>query len=123
MDRWTLVLTRPYDLIIAHGCLHLLEREHWGTLIEQIKSSTNQGGFNVIAVFTDTIPPPADLAAFTLGLFREGELFDRYAGWDIVLRKSYVLEDEHAGGNRHRHPINKIVAQKPSGGACDFHIG
>jgi hypothetical protein len=48
-----------------------------------------------------------------LGLFREAELFERYDGWDIVLSKSYVLEDQHPGGSRHRHPINKIVARKP----------
>lgn len=29
-DMRTLVLTRSYDLIIAHGWLHLLERERWG---------------------------------------------------------------------------------------------
>ncbi|MBP1775532.1 MAG: hypothetical protein H6Q86_1538, partial [candidate division NC10 bacterium] len=47
-----------------------------------------------------------------LGLFREGELLEQYAGWRIALHRSYVLEDEHPGGIRHRHPVNKIVAQR-----------
>ena len=109
----TLVLTTPYDLIIAHGCLHLLEREHWRLLLDQIRRCTSRGGYNVIAVFTDTIEPPEDLVEHTVGLFREGELFEPYDGWDVILRRSYVLEDHHPGGNRHRHPINKIVARKP----------
>lgn len=101
-----------YDLIIAHGCLHLIERRYWTRLIDRIKSHTNMGGYNVIAVFTDTIPPPDDLKDFTIGLFQEGELFEKYQGWQIILQKSYIKEDEHPGVKKHRHPINKIVALK-----------
>jgi hypothetical protein len=50
---------------------------------------------------------------FMIGLFREGELFELYKGWRTVLRQSYVLEDEHPGSMKHRHPVNKLVAQKP----------
>ena len=111
-DLRTLVLMRSYDLIIAHGWLHLLEREHWGPLLDQVKASTSQGGYNAITVFTDELPPVADMAELTLGLFREGELYEQYDGWEVVLRKSYVRDDQHPGGNRHQHPINKIVARK-----------
>ncbi|MBN2380618.1 methyltransferase domain-containing protein [candidate division WOR-3 bacterium] len=104
-----------YDLIISHGNLHLIEREDWTSLIEKIKNNTISGGYNVIAVFTDSIPPPADLAEFTVGLFKEAELFEFYADWKIILQKSYVLEDEHPGSPKHRHPINKIVAQRIDG--------
>lgn len=66
----------------------------------------------MIAVFTDEIQPPAEMVELTLGLFREGELFERYEGWDTILKKSYIREDHHPGGSHHRHPINKIVARK-----------
>ena len=48
------------------------------------------------------------------GLFREGELEDCYRDWRIEVFRSYVLDDEHPGGIRHRHPVNKIVAQRPA---------
>jgi hypothetical protein len=47
-----------------------------------------------------------------VGLFREGELFEFYADWDVLLKRSYILEDEHPGNVSHRHPINQVVARK-----------
>jgi tellurite methyltransferase len=105
-------LEGPYDLIIAHGVLHLMPRADWSRLITRMQHATSPHGYNVVAVFTDTLPAPPDLEPFMLGLFREGELLEQYAGWRIALHRSYVLEDEHPGGIRHRHPVNKIVAQR-----------
>jgi len=103
-----------FDLIVSHGCLHLVERESWQQLISLFKAHTEPGGINALTVFTDTIPPPDDLKAFCLGLFREGELFSLYADWEHVLQRSYVFEDEHPGSPRHTHPVNKLVARKPA---------
>jgi tellurite methyltransferase len=111
-DMRNFTFKRTYDLIIAHGCLHLIERDYWIPLIGEIKDHTKQGGFNVIAVFTDKLPPPDHLKDFTIGLFREGELFDFYEDWNIIYQKSYILKDKHPGIRTHKHPINKIVAQK-----------
>ena len=103
-----------YDLIVAHGCLHLIERECWMSLLDKIKTHTNPEGYNVIAVFTDKIPPPDDIKEFTVGLFHEGELFQFYEGWRIMLQESYEFDDEHPGSLKHRHAANKLVAQKQS---------
>ena len=103
---------RNYDLIVCHGVLHLLDRDEWQQLIPRIKQSTNPGGVNVIAVFTDEIPPSEDMAPFTRGLFREGELTEWYVDWQIESSESYVMEDEHLDNVKHRHPINKVVAWK-----------
>ena len=111
-DLRTLVLDGSYDLIIAHGWLHLLEREHWGPLLDQMKRYTSQGGYNVVTVFTDELPPVEEMAGLTLGLFREGELYEWYDEWEIVLRRSYIKDDRHGDGSPHQHPINKIVARK-----------
>lgn len=77
-----------------------------------MKANTKAGGYNVVVAFTDAVPPPDDLKEFHVGLFREGELFDLCDDWQIVQKRSYILHDEHPGGIKHRHPINKIVAQK-----------
>jgi tellurite methyltransferase len=106
-------LDRDYDLIISHGCLHLIERENWTKVLQRFKTHTRAGGYNVVVVFTDRIAPPPDLEAFCLGLFREGELFNHYRDWTITLQKSYTIQDEHPGGIRHTHPIDKIVARRP----------
>lgn len=66
-----------------------------------------------MAVFTDRIPPPQDLAPFVKGLFREGELAELYADWQIDSSEAYTHEDEHPNGARHCHPVNKVVAWKP----------
>ena len=102
-----------YDLVIAHGCLHLLERPHWARLLAEAKNHTRPGGYHVMVVFTDALPAPEDLRLWMAGLFHEGELFGFYSDWTVLTKLSYVLEDEHPGGIRHRHPINKLVAQRP----------
>ena len=105
------VFTKTYDLIVSHGSLHLIRREHWAALLQRMKANTMEGGYNVVAVFTDALPPPDDLKEFHVGLFREGELFGLYEDWRVELKRSYILDDEHPGNIRHRHPINLIVAR------------
>jgi tellurite methyltransferase len=83
-----------FDLVVAHGLLHLLPREDWAALIGRMRAATSSLGYNVVAVFTDRLPPPPDLEAFTPGLFREGELRTAYEDWSIELYRSYELEDE-----------------------------
>ncbi len=104
-----------YDLIIAHGCLHLLERSKWRNLIREIQEHTLPGGYNAVTVFTDSVPASPDMADFFVGLFHEEELFTVYSQWDLLLRKSYTFRDEHPGGIRHLHSANKLVAVKPFG--------
>lgn len=104
-------IPRKYDLIISHGCLHFVERNHWERLIRTIKTHTTTNGFNAITVFTDDIPAPPDLAELCLGLFREGELYAMYSEWEIILKKSYTFQDKHAGGIHHVHAANKLVAR------------
>jgi tellurite methyltransferase len=103
-----------FDLIASQGCLHLIERPSWQKLISLFKTHTTPGGINVVVVFTDRIPPPDDLKDFCLGLFREGEVFSLYSDWEIMLQQSYTKKDEHPGSPPHTHPVNKLVARKPS---------
>lgn len=108
-----LTIEGTYDLIIAHGCLHLVEPPHSSRLLKEMKAGTRAGGYNVVAVFTDAIEPPEDLQPFMRGVFHEGDLFEAYSGWQIKEARSYTLEDDHPGGNPHRHAIDKLLARKP----------
>lgn len=112
-DIGTFSFEREYDLVVAHGVLHLLGRDVWLHLLDSVRQHTRPGGWNIVAVFTDRLPPPPDLAPYMRGLFREGELLDCYAGWAVDRWEAYTLDDEHPGGIRHRHPVNKVMAQKP----------
>lgn len=67
-----------------------------------------------MVVFTDTIPPPDDVRPWMVGLFEESEIFNFYTDWNVLTKRSYILDDEHPGGIRHRHPINKLVARRPA---------
>ena len=109
----TFVFSKPFDLVVAHGVLHLLDRAAWHAALGAMQEHTTPGGWNIVAVFTDRLPAPPDLAAQIRGPFREGELLDHYRGWTVESWEAYTLSDEHPGGIRHQHPINKIVARKP----------
>jgi tellurite methyltransferase len=112
-DVGTFVFRREYDLVVAHGVLHLLERGVWTRLLKSIQRHTRVDGWNIVAVFTERLSPPPDLAPFMRGLFREGELLELYDGWFVEGWEAYTLEDEHPGGVHHEHPLNMIVAQRP----------
>lgn len=113
-DMTEFAFTTDYDLIVSHGCLHLVEQSAWLSLIEKFKRHTNPEGINVVAVFTDRLPSPDDLKDFCIGLFQEGELAQLYADWETILNKSYTFEDKHPGNITHIHPVNKVVMRKPS---------
>jgi tellurite methyltransferase len=116
-DMTTEVVDEEYDWIICHGVLHLIEREEWHALLERLMAATRPGGVHVCAAFTDSLPPPADLAPFMKGTFQEGELAELYGRWRIESAQSYILDDEHPGGIRHRHAIDKVIAWKPRSSA------
>lgn len=111
-DMRSYVPDRTFDFIVADGCLHLIEREEWLKLIKRLQDATLPSGYHSITVFTDVLPSPYDMAAFTPGLFHEGELFTLYDGWIMHLQESYQFKDEHSGGIKHHHAVNKLVAQK-----------
>lgn len=63
-DLNTFRFSRAYDVIIAHGVLHLLERGVWARLFTEMKESTRTCGVNAVSVFTDEIPPSPNMAPF-----------------------------------------------------------
>jgi tellurite methyltransferase len=107
------VFKKSFDLIVCVGCLHLIKRNEWPQVIAKMKQYTASGGINVVGAFTDEAPEPEDQRGLMVGLFKEGELFAYYQDWEIIDSKSYVFEDEHPDGARHKHAGNSVIARKP----------
>ena len=103
----------PFGLIISMGCLHLLPRPDWQNVIRHMQDATVPGGYNVIGILTNTKPEPEDLKGYMPGLFKEGELFEQYASWEIIHKVSFQFRDVHPGGFIHEHAANEIIARKP----------
>jgi tellurite methyltransferase len=109
----TYAFSGAYDLVLAHGVLHLLEPDVWRRVLAGMQRHTVPGGWNVVVVFTDRIPAPPDLAPHVRGAFREGDLLEYYKDWIVEHWEACTLEDEHPGGIHHCHSVNRIVARKP----------
>jgi tellurite methyltransferase len=103
---------RAYDLIVCHGVLHFLSPADSAAALRMLQNATACGGWNVVAVFTTRVAIPPDLAAITPGPFNEGELMKCYESWDVARHDAYVFQDEHRGGLRHTHSVEKVLAQK-----------
>ncbi len=105
---------KNYDLVIMHGLLQFLEVEKRNKVIEKMKVLTEANGYHVIAVFTDELPLPEDLKEHLVGVFHDGEIRDFYKTWQEEMYQSYVFQDEHEGGIKHDHAINKAIYKKIS---------
>lgn len=104
-----------YDLVMSFGTLHFVSKNDWKRFIGRAKENTNDNGIHIIQIFTDEVPPSADIAPFAVGLAKDGEIRELYKDWEILQFKSYVFEDEHPGVPKHLHASNKIVARKNIG--------
>jgi len=56
-----------FDVVIAHGLLQLLPHDVRDRVLSSMREHTAPGGYNVVAVFTDALPPPPDLEAVMPG--------------------------------------------------------
>jgi len=101
-----------YDLIMCFGTLHFVEKDAWKAFLLRAKENTNVGGIHIMQIFTDTVPPSADIVPFAVGLAKDGELKELYSDWEILQFKSYVFEDEHPNVPKHLHASNKLVARR-----------
>lgn len=101
-----------YDLVVAHGVLHLLTAADRDAALARMKRHTRPAGWNVVAVFTDRLPPPPDLAPHCRGLMAERELLLHYGDWDVELFEAYTLQDRHPGEVVHEHAVNRLVARR-----------
>ncbi len=103
---------KEYGLVMSFGTLHFVSREDWHIFIGKAKAATCIGGYNIIQIFTNQVPPSVDIAPFAIGLAEDGEIKELYGDWEIIEYKSYIFEDEHPGVPKHLHASNKIVAKR-----------
>lgn len=106
------VFEKKYDLIMSFATLCFAEKDKWKQFVANAKDNTNVGGIHIMHIFTDEVPPSADIAPFAVGLAHDGELKELYGDWEILSFQSYVFEDEHPGVPKHLHSVNKIAARK-----------
>lgn len=111
-DMRNYLFAKQYDLIVCHGCLHLIMREEWKIVIEKMKSATKVGGYHAVSVFTDDAPEPEDQKGLMVGLFKNGEIFEYYNDWEIIETNAYDFEHKHPDGPQHRHTGNRVMARK-----------
>ncbi len=105
------VFEESYDTIIAHGSLHFLAKRSWERIIREMQMHTKEGGLNYVVVFTDKVEPPDEMEAVLGDVFKEGELFELYKDWDMVVKEDYVkVHDE--GGEKHEHSFEKVLGRK-----------
>lgn len=105
---------KKYDVIISHGLFQFIKKNLRERVIRDMKEHTKPGGHNIIAVFTNTLELPEDLAPYMIGVFQEAEILEYYKDWIVEDFQSYVFEDEHENNIRHTHSINKLVVKKSS---------
>ena len=101
-----------FDVVISHGCLHLIYRNEWINVLNNIKMITKPEGYNVVLVFTNKVPPSPDMEPYMVGLFNEEELLEQYSDWIIYHQSSDIFEDDHGEGIHHVHAFNRIISQK-----------
>jgi len=95
-----------YDLIVATGILHFLEKEEVYGLIEKIKTNTMIGGFNFLVCMSN-LEPYNDNKHF----YPEKEELNKfYSGWKIV-ENELCLSKKH-GEESHQHKVIIFLAQK-----------
>jgi tellurite methyltransferase len=111
-DMREFVFDHPYDLIVCLGCLHLIFRHEWERVLDRMQAATASNGYHVVGAFTDEVPEPEDQRGLMVGLFHEGELFERYRGWEMLKRDSYAFEHKHPDGPLHQHAGNSLIARK-----------
>lgn len=104
----------PYDLVICYGVTHFLTRRERTLAYDRLQSWVQPGGLLAIAAFNTLVPIPEDLQAIMpdppVG---STEVREAFAGWSMVFARSHVYDDEHEGGIRHTHSIDRLVLRKP----------
>ncbi|MCQ4966971.1 tellurite resistance methyltransferase TehB [Atlantibacter hermannii] len=112
-DLNTLTFDGEYDFILSTVVMMFLESATIPGLINNMQRCTKSGGYNLIVAAMDTADYPC-----TVGFpfaFREAELSNYYAGWDIVKYNENPgeLHRTDEAGNRIKLRFATLFARKP----------
>lgn len=113
-DLNTLQFDGEYDFILSTVVLMFLEAQTIPRLINNMQRCIKAGGYNLIVAAMDTADFPC-----TVGFpfaFKEGELREYYAGWELLKYNEDVgeLHRTDANGNRIKLRFATMLARKPA---------
>lgn len=113
VDLNNLTFDGEYDFILSTVVMMFLEAKTIPGLIANMQRCTKPGGHNLIVAAMDTADYPCNVG-FPFA-FKEGELRNYYAGWELLKYNEEVGElhrtDEQ--GNRIKLRFATLLAQKP----------
>ncbi|AST68796.1 tellurite resistance methyltransferase TehB [Kosakonia cowanii] len=114
VDLNSLTFDGEYDFILSTVVMMFLEAKTIPGLIANMQRCTKPGGHNLIVAAMDTADYPCNVG-FPFA-FKEGELRNYYAGWELLKYNEEVGElhrtDEQ--GNRIKLRFATLLAQKPA---------
>ncbi|AZI87610.1 tellurite resistance methyltransferase TehB [Kosakonia sp. CCTCC M2018092] len=114
VDLNNLTFDGEYDFILSTVVMMFLEAKTIPGLIANMQRCTKPGGHNLIVAAMDTADYPCNVG-FPFA-FKEGELRNYYAGWELLKYNEEVGElhrtDEQ--GNRIKLRFATLLAQKPA---------
>ncbi|MGK9174980.1 tellurite resistance methyltransferase TehB [Yokenella regensburgei] len=113
VDLNTLTFDGEYDFILSTVVLMFLEAKTIPGLIANMQRCTKAGGYNLIVAAMDTPDFPC-----TVGFpfaFKENELRNYYAGWEMIKYNEDVgeLHRTDVNGNRIKLRFATLLARKP----------
>lgn len=111
-DLNALTFDGEYDFIFSTVVMMFLEAKTIPGLIANMQRCTKPGGHNLIVAAMDTADYPCNVG-FPFA-FKEGELRDYYAGWDLLKYNEDVgeLHRTDANGNRIKLRFATLLARK-----------
>ena len=112
VDLNTLRFEGQYDFILSTVVLMFLEAKTIPGLIANMQHCTSPGGYNLIVAAMDTDDFPCTVS-FPFA-FKEGELRDYYAGWELLKYNEDVgeLHRTDENGNRIKLRFATMLARK-----------
>lgn len=112
VDLNTLTFDGEYDFILSTVVMMFLEPQTIPGLIANMQRCTRPGGYNLIVAAMDTEDFPCNVG-FPFA-FKQGELSDYYAGWELMKYNEDVgeLHRTDANGNRIKLRFATLLARK-----------
>jgi len=99
-----------YDVVICTAVLHYFSAEQAKRLMRKMKQYTNEGGINLLTVFTKDDQGFKQYPEFHF-FEDEEELREMYGDWQILKCERYTKEEEHGGSEPHVHDIAVLLAR------------
>lgn len=105
---------QSYDVVICNGVLHYVENKN--SVITLMQKVTNNGGINVVSLWSTYTPVPDCHEIVPVYCDDEdGTVVNSYVGWlnEFIYFERDKSETAHSDMPGHRHSHIKLIARKP----------